>query len=293
MDKSKLNPHFQDLNVDYLYHLGLDSSMDLKTMFGDVQYVIFTRSFNNADLIANEFVKRYYNIKNINLKCITIGKNERYHIHKVHNSIIVSHGIGAPSLLICLNEVVKLLWHSGVENPKFFRTGPAGGLGVPEGSIVLGTEALNNTLVSEFTNIEFGEEHKYPAPFDIEFTNDVAKVSGSYSPILGQVIGGMGFYTGQARINGAMPLTFSIEERENYLKKAYDLGVRSLDMESLGFAAFCNQLAIPACEVNSIIVDRFKSDQITMSKEAQLATLAKTSHLIIDYVISKGAQHES
>lgn len=29
------NPHLEELHPDYLYHLGLDTSMDLKAMFGD------------------------------------------------------------------------------------------------------------------------------------------------------------------------------------------------------------------------------------------------------------------
>ena len=37
MDKTKLNPHFQQLEVDYLYHLGLDTSMDLKKDFGELK----------------------------------------------------------------------------------------------------------------------------------------------------------------------------------------------------------------------------------------------------------------
>lgn len=285
MNKDHLNPYFQELDVDYLYHLGLDSSMDLPKIFGDVEYVILTRSFNNAELVANEFVKKFYKIKDVNIKCMTIGKNERFHIHKVHNSLIVSHGIGVPSLLICLNEIVKLLWHSKVENPKFFRTGPADGLGVPPGSIVLGTSALDNAFKSEFVSIEFGETYIYPAPLDTEFTQDVAKFARSYQPILGQIIGGVGYYTGQARLNGSMPLTYTPEEQSAYLDKAYNLGVRSLDMEVLGFAAFCQQLAIPGCEVNSILVDRFKSDQISLPKKEQLAILTRTAHLIIDYVI--------
>ena len=32
------NPHFATLSPDYLYHLGLDSSMDLVGMFSDVKY---------------------------------------------------------------------------------------------------------------------------------------------------------------------------------------------------------------------------------------------------------------
>ena len=286
MNNAKLNPVFQNLEVDYLYHLGFDSSMDLPGMFGDIKNVIFTRSFNNADTIASEFTKKFYKIKDIDIHCTTIGKNERYHIHKVHNSLIISHGIGVPSLLICLNEVVKLLWHSKVQNPTFFRVGPSGGLGVPPGTIVIGTSAVDNTLQPVFQSVEFGQIHEYPTDFDINFVKDFTKFSQHPSLTPGKIIGGMGYYNGQARLNGAMPLNYTIDDQKKYLNKAYEAGIRSFDMEATGFAGFCNQLEIKACEVNAVLVDRFDSDQIEISKQQQITYLKEAAHLIIDYAIN-------
>ncbi|CAF1271384.1 unnamed protein product, partial [Didymodactylos carnosus] len=42
--KSSLNSHVKDLNVDYYYHLGLNSTFDLKSNFGDVKYVLMCGS---------------------------------------------------------------------------------------------------------------------------------------------------------------------------------------------------------------------------------------------------------
>lgn len=285
MNEAKLNPLFQQLTVDYLYHLGFDSAMDLQAMFGEVKYVILTRSFNNADMIANEFASKFYKINNIKIKCATIGKDERYHIHKVHNTLIVSHGIGAPSLLICLNEIAKLLWHSKAQGVKFFRISPSGGLGVPIGSIVLGSEAVNNALKATIINIEFGEPHTYSTKFDMEFTEMVRASAIDSTPIIGKIIGGLGYYTGQARMNGAMPLTFTVEEQQAYLEKAYQEGVRSFDMESSAFAAFCRELNIPTCEVNVTINNRFESDLISLPKKEQLVMLKKAIHLVVEYIL--------
>ncbi len=288
MNYNKLNPFFQNLETDYLYHLGFDSNQNLEKMFGDVEYVILTRSFNNADTIANEFARKFYNIKEIDIHCNTIGKRERYHIHKIHNSLIASHGIGAPSLLICLNEIVKLLWHAKVKSPKFFRVGPSGGLGVNPGQIVVGTEAVTNTLEAQFESIEFGQKHYYPTQFcqtlAKEFMNSINVAEGSI--VNGKIVGGMGYYNGQARLNGAMPLNHTPEEQQQYLKKAYEQGVRSFDMESIGFAGFCNQLEIPCCEINAVLVDRFLTDEIYISKAEQITHFKKAANLVIDYVIN-------
>lgn len=286
MNYTKLNPMFQKLEIDHLYHLGFDSSMDLKKQFGDIKHVILTRSFNNADTIANEFTRKFYAIKDINIQCKTIGKNERYHIHKVHNSLIVSHGIGVPSLLICLNEIVKLLWHSQVKDVKFFRVGPSGGLGVAPGNIVIGTEAVDNTLVPVFKSIEFGQEHSYPTQFNQELANQLDSYQKDISLIHGKIIGGMSYYNGQARLNGAIPLNYSLQDQQNYLEKAFNAGVRSFDMEATGFAGFCNQLDIIACEVNVVLVDRFKSDQIEISKQQQIDHFKSAANLVIDYAIN-------
>lgn len=289
MNYDKLNPFFQNLEVDYLYHLGFDSGQNLEQMFGDVKYVILTRSFNNADTIANEFTTKFYNIRDIDVRCTTIGKRERYHIHKIHNSLIVSHGIGAPSLLICLNEVVKLLWHAKVKSPKFFRVGPSGGLGVNPGQIVVGTEAVTNTLEAQFESIEFGQLHHYPTQFcptlTKDFINTISKQE-SASIVTGKIIGGMGYYNGQARLNGAMPLSYTHEEQRQYLQNAYNKEVRSFDMEATGFAGFCNQLEISCCEINAVLVDRFLTDEIYISKQEQIAHFKKAANLVIDYVIN-------
>lgn len=289
MNYDKLNPFFQNLETDYLYHLGFDSSQNLEQMFGDVEYVILTRSFNNADTIANEFARKFYNVKDIDIRCKTIGKRERYHIHKIHNSLIVSHGIGAPSLLICLNEVAKLLWHAKVKSPKFFRVGPSGGLGVNPGHIVVGTEAVTNTLKAQFESIEFGQIHYYPTQFCPNLAEKFIKATSlaeDCSVINGKIVGGMGYYNGQARLNGAMPLNYTREEQQQYLKKAYEQGVRSFDMESIGFAGFCNQLEIPCCEINAVLVDRFLTDEVYISKQEQITHFKKAAKLVIDYVIN-------
>ena len=48
------NSHLDALNTDYLYHLGLDTSMDLKAMFGDVQYVCMGGSSVRAEKFATK-----------------------------------------------------------------------------------------------------------------------------------------------------------------------------------------------------------------------------------------------
>lgn len=40
------------------------------------------------------------------------------------------HGIGTPSLMVILHEILKLLHYAGAQDVKFFRMGTSGGLGI-------------------------------------------------------------------------------------------------------------------------------------------------------------------
>lgn len=80
MNYDNLNKTFQNLDTDYLYHLGLDSSMDLVQMFGDVKFVVFTRSPSDADYFAKQYTNAYYKLDDIEISCKTIAKDERYHM---------------------------------------------------------------------------------------------------------------------------------------------------------------------------------------------------------------------
>ena len=65
---------------------------------------------------------------------------------KVGPVLSISHGMGVPSLSILLHEVIKLLWHAGVEDATFFRIGTCGGIGTEPGTVVVTTEAVDGCL---------------------------------------------------------------------------------------------------------------------------------------------------
>ena len=95
------NPYLKELDTDYLYHLGLNSEMDLEEMFGDTKFVCMggsaDRSEHFAKKIATEFGVDEEDVK-------PIGKTERFSLFKVNEVIIVNPGMGMPSMSILLNE---------------------------------------------------------------------------------------------------------------------------------------------------------------------------------------------
>ena len=219
----------------------------------------------SAALIAHQLGKAIYQIKEDAFTFTPIFKTERFHLYKVGSTLIISHGVGMPSMMICLNEVTKLLIHTGNTDAEFLKVGPCGGLGIEPGTIVISKSAVNSKLEALQHTIECGEEYVYSTVLDEHLADELIEFNNKYtkfSLIAGKAIGAWDFYEEQGRMDGFLPLEYSLEERDLYFSQAENAGVKCIDMESLEFAAFCNHIGITASIVNAVIVDRFKSDEV-------------------------------
>ncbi|MDD3266060.1 MAG: hypothetical protein PHC75_02630 [Burkholderiales bacterium] len=289
MNINKLNNRLQEIGIDYLYHLGLDSSMELEKMFGDIKYVVFTRSNNDADYFANQLTSKLYGLQDIKINCSTIAKDERYHIFKIANTLIISHGVGSPSLLICINEVIKLLWHAKAINPKFIRISPGGGIGVPVKELIISNTAVNHNFISQWDNIEFGKTYSYDSSVDDKFLKSFTSFS-SHKLQYGKILATKGFYNGQWRLNGALNVNYTKEESDDYLEKAQEKGIKGIDMESGCFFAICKEFEIPAITILETASERLKNehdaDIISNYKQISIQShIQKASAAVIDYII--------
>lgn len=290
MNLQEINPDFLNLEVDYLYHFGIDTSMDLAHIFADIKYVLFTRSNDDAAIVANAFAKKWYNIQEESFTFLPLFKTDRFHLYKIGPVLAVSHGIGMPSTLICLNEIIKLLVHINNLDVSFIRISPAGGLDLAPGTTVICKEAVNSSFKSQFRSICCGDPVYYDTYFDTTLTNDIfnfSKMNGYTYILLGKTIGAHDFFEEQARIDGALTPPYTILERNQYLKDAKAQGVLCMDMEMISYAGVCNKLQIKACAIHSVIIDRFNTDQVSLSKDEQATLLAKPVNLVIDYIFSK------
>ena len=291
MDSSKLNTYFQKLETDYLYHLGLDSAMELEQMFGDVKFVVLTRSLDHADYFANYFLKHNYQISNLNISCKAIAKTERYHIYKIANTLIISHGVGHPSMLICLNEVIKLLSHAKAQQFQFIRLSAGGGVGVAENSVLLSNLARNYQFKPRWSNIEFGTKSTYETVLDDKVAQAITAANPDNSILNGNILSTSSYYNGQARLNGALATSYTEEERDQYLQKAYQHGVRGIDMESSCFMGVCNHFNIPAATLLAITTNRLESmDTIDLDKTLDDDDIEKSikaaTQIITNYILA-------
>lgn len=288
MSPEKINPFFQTLSTDYLYHLGIDSSMDIESLFADIKYVIISRRNEEISVIVHEFAKQWYNIHENFFEFKPLFKTERYHLYKIGPVLAISHGMGAQSMLISLNEIAKLLVHAKVYDTIFLKIGPAGSIGLSPGEIVVSDIVMNNQFEPVMETIACGKNYFYPTHVDLNLVHDIVQFGENFFNITlhtGGTMNGFDYYEGQARLNGFLTTPYSEKERDAYLQKAKTLNIKTLDMESLYFAGFCNQLDIQAAIISTVIVDRLKSDDVDMDTQAQLEKERYTAQFISSYII--------
>lgn len=65
------------------------------------------------------------------------------------------HGMGVPSLVILLHEIIKLMYHAKVKDPIFIRIGTCGGIGIEPGSVVITEEAVDELLKPFYEVVRF------------------------------------------------------------------------------------------------------------------------------------------
>lgn len=277
------NPHLDQLNPDFLYHLGLDTSMDLKAMFGDVKYVCMGGSPVRAEVFAKKAAEELgFAVPESEIK--PIGKTERCSLFKVGPIISVSHGMGMPSMLIFLHELAKLCDYAGCKDVKFIRIGTSGGVGVEPGTVVVAEEGLNGKLEPVFEQIELGETYQYPTGLDKDLAKEILEARGEIRALIGKTMGTDDFYEGQGRLDGALRPRYTEADKMAFLQRAHAAGVRNIEMESTAFAAFCNRAGIPGAVVCTTLLDRLQGDQVTSTPQ-QLAEFSDNAQtVVINYI---------
>lgn len=258
------NKNLEEIEVDYLYHLGLDSSMNLKDLFGNVKFVCMGGSPDRAYELAKKIEEKLDKTSTIE----QFGKTERTSLYKIGNVISMSHGMGMPSILIFLHEVTKLLEYAGCIDYIFLRIGTSGGIGIEPGTIVLTSEAVNSNFKSVFDHQVLDKTYSFPTNLD---SNLIAKIQScvktTNSFVLGKTLGTDDFYEGQGRLDGALAPLYTDIEKQDYLQRAFMIGVRNIEMESTAFAAFCMRADIPSVIICVALINRLNGDQILATKE--------------------------
>ncbi|XP_023973475.3 uridine phosphorylase 1-like [Physeter macrocephalus] len=74
------------------------------------------------------------------------------------------------------------------------------------------------------------------------------------------------FYEGQGPLDGVL-CSYTEKDKQQYLRAAYEAGIRNIEVESSVFAAMCNACSLPAAVVCVTLLDRLEGDQISSPHE--------------------------
>ncbi|KAH7944606.1 hypothetical protein HPB52_021821 [Rhipicephalus sanguineus] len=208
-------------------------------------------------------------------------------MYKVGPLLSISHGMGAPSLSILLHEVFKLLHYARCRDVLVFRIGTSGGVGVPPGSVVVSTGAVNGLLREELDMHVLGKLVSRPAKLDVKLAEEIAaearrSLSG-INVVLGKTMCADDFYEGQGRLDGAF-CDYTDQEKQQFMERLRSVGVVNIEMEATLFAAMCHHAGIKGAVVCVTLLDRLKGDQVTEPKSVMSEWQLRPQHVVLRFI---------
>lgn len=283
------NPHVADFDADVLYHLGLTYSKadaaSTAALFGDVQFFITGGSNSRMTAFAETAAKELGIKTPYGYAIAPIGTTARYVIFKVGPLLIASHGMGQPSVSILLHEVTKLLEYAGAKNAVYIRMGTCGGVGVEPGTVVLTSEGVNNKMEAVHAVDVLDKTVLRASVCAKQVTEGLATAAAqlNFAHAVGKTLTCDDFYEGQGRLDGAI-CEYTLEDKMNFLRKAAEAGVKNIEMEARGFAAFCHRLNIPVGVACVALLNRLNGDQVTSTHETLVGYEERPAAIVLRYV---------
>ncbi|RMB92566.1 hypothetical protein DUI87_31020 [Hirundo rustica rustica] len=292
------NPHLDLMEEDVLYHLDLGTKThNLPAMFGDIklspdtaifdfQFVCVGGSPNRMRAFA-QFMQRELGLAGAGEDVADIcAGSDRYAMYRAGPVLSISHGMGIPSISIMLHELIKLLHHAKCRDVTIIRIGTSGGLGIEAGSVVITDTAVDSSFQPRFEQVVLDDVVVRSTELDKDLAEELLACSRDipdFPTLIGHTMCTYDFYEGQGRLDGAL-CSFSNEKKLEYLRRAYDAGVRNIEMESTAFAALCGLCGLKAAVVCVALLDRLEGDQIRASHEVLWEYQQRPQRLIAAFI---------
>uniref|UniRef100_A0A8B9NGK2 Uridine phosphorylase 2 n=1 Tax=Accipiter nisus TaxID=211598 RepID=A0A8B9NGK2_9AVES len=219
------NPHLDSMEENVLYHLDLGTKThNLSAMFGDIKLICVGSSPNRTRAFAQFTHKQLGLTGKTGRTCIT------------GNDTFLSsqqHGMGIPSISIVLQEeLIKLLHQAKCRDVTIIRICTSGGLG--NKLLVTG---LADSFQPRFELVVLGDVVVRSTGLDKDCVGELlacSKEIPDLPTLVGHTMRTYDFHKG--RLDGAL-CSFSSEKKLEYLKRAYDTGMRNIETEPSAFVA--------------------------------------------------------
>lgn len=259
------NEHINTHEIDYYFHLYLDSSSNIERKFGRINYVFYTGRRIDADDLSLFFQLQLTNFKDIPK---VVAKDDRFRIYIVANCVIVSHELGASSLSILLQELTKVLSRVNCPFRGYIKFGRTWSFNESLGTIIISEKCINERLKSLDTFSILGKKQRRK----IKFCPNLRNQFRSLFKVLkfGKIIG----------VNNLLKsFGFSSTEiirkdlEEIFIKKLKSLDVKQFDLESHIFGSFCGRLGIPCMVLGLVSGNLTKTKYLTLDPLFKLLLL--------------------
>lgn len=287
-----VNAHLREMESDVMYHIGLtwagEDKARIAELFGNTKFFVTGGSADRMTHFAGE-VAAALGIKTPFGYALTpIGSTARYVVYKVGPVLIANHGMGMPSVSILLHEVTKLLEYAGAHDCTYIRMGTSGGVGVEPGTVVISSEGVNHEMESIDEVAVLGKIVRRPAFCSPDVAAEISKAAEEEGLpyAVGKTLTCNDFYEGQGRLDGAI-CEYTAEDKMEFLRTASAAGVKNIEMEARGFAAFCHKLHIPVAVVCVTLLNRLNGDQVLSSHETLVGYEQRPAAVLLRYIKAK------
>ncbi|TMW65933.1 hypothetical protein Poli38472_003698 [Pythium oligandrum] len=286
------NANLLDLKTDVLFHIGFTHSVEDKqltvSLFGDVKFFVTGGSSERMKHFAHHVARELQIGAPFGYALSPIGSTSRYVLYKVGSVLIANHGMGVPSVSILLHEVTKLLEYAEAQDVVYIRMGTSGGVGVEPGTVVLTSEAVNNKMEPVLEAAILGKRVLRPAICSRDVSEDIARAAEQVGApfVIGRTLTCDDFYEAQGRLDGAI-CEYTLQDKIEFLAYCAENGVKNIEMEARGFAAFCHRLNIPVAVVCVTLLNRLLGDQLLSSPETLQSYEERPALVLMHYIKTK------
>lgn len=273
--------------VDYYYHYGVDSSLDILTPLRDVRAIVMAGSGERIRGFADRWSRM-----NQDAPIIAFPSEDRFVTRYCHGVLFVSHGMGMPSASIAVQEAMRMLYFlkdgdlDALDQVFWARVGTSGGVDLPPGTMVLSTEALMADL-KPFRLLQGGHgEYWFDGTFPAASRAAIiaANAGNGIEIVEGKTVSGNEFYLEQFRLDGAINFE-TLESKQAWLQWVAENGVRNIEMEGAMLAGYLNYWGFRRfAMICTTLLNRLEGDQVTSTSEELHRFTDQAGEVLFNYL---------
>ena len=272
----------------YLHSLKMNLDEMTITKFRGITQVVLQGSAERTLSLAKTLAKQLLNIDEHYFEPVDLIPSSKYVAYRVNNILLVSHGMGNPSIITLLDSLSKIMLFANNTNLEYIRVGTSGGIGVAPGSVVITNTAYMPDLTCGYRIAPLGKEIIYSTTMNSELNSRIINAQPhhlDFKIVTGNTATADDFYLSQARFDGAIKPKYTKVQQQEYFKKLQQLGIVNFDMEATGIAMFGNRAGIPVTMLASIIINRLETDQVSATHDELVGYTLNAQRVIVNYLL--------